>query len=412
MSKSQTRSQGPRRILLVDCDMFFVQVARLEDPEGAGREELLLVGGSSNRGVVTSASYAARAFGVRSAMPTAQALKLCPGAVVVPVPRGACVERSDAVHQALQDLAPVVQSASIDEFYLDLSGTERLLKGESLADTASRIREEVLERTDISVSIGGGTQRIVAKMAARKAKPAGVHVVPHGAEADFMREFALEDIPGIGPSFLEKLAERGLVRVEDARAVEPEWLARWFGEGRGRWLWERIRGIDPSEVDAGVRRKSISSERTFSSDVEDDDELERRLLKLCCSVGRQLRSKELRARTVTVKIRDFDFNTRQASTTQPEGIETDQALHTLSAALLRQLRARRHVGARLLGVGVSTLVRHAVGRQLPLFDDGETLETERDRTLSRAVDQVRDRYGHEALSPGSILGSGDRRIDG
>ncbi|NNF29204.1 MAG: hypothetical protein HKN73_18405 [Gemmatimonadetes bacterium] len=119
MSKSQTGSQGPRRILLVDCDMFFVQVARLEDPEGAGREELLLVGGSSNRGVITSASYAARAFGVRSAMPTSQALKLCPGAVVVPVPRSACVERSEAVRGALEDLAPVVQAASIDEYYLD-----------------------------------------------------------------------------------------------------------------------------------------------------------------------------------------------------------------------------------------------------------------------------------------------------
>ncbi|NNM32598.1 MAG: DNA polymerase IV, partial [Gemmatimonadetes bacterium] len=176
--------------------------------------------------------------------------------------------------------------------------------------------------------------------------------------------------------------------------------------------WEKIRGIDPSEVDAGARRKSISSERTFFADVHDDEELEQRLLKLCCSVGRQLRTKELRARTVTVKLRDFDFTTRQASTTQPEGIETDHALYALAGGLLRQLRARRPAGVRLLGVGVSTLVRQAVGRQLPLFEDGTSLETERDRTLSRAVDRVRDRFGHEALSPGSVLGSRDRRIDG
>ena len=419
MSKVQTGSQGPqpilqnpRRILLVDCDMFFVQVARLENPDGAGREEFLLVGGSSNRGVVTSASYAARAYGVRSAMPTAQALKLCPQAVVVPVPRSACVERSEAVREALTNLSPIVQAASIDEFYLDLSGTERLLRGEPLAESARRIREEVLARTDISVSIGGGTQRIVAKMAARKAKPAGVYVVAPGRESDFMRQFELGDIPGIGPAFLGQLEKRGLVRVEDALGVESAWLARWFGEGRGRWLWERVRGIDPSEVDAGIRRKSISSERTFDADVLDDEELERRLLKLCGSVGRQLRSKALRARTVTVKLRDFDFTTRQASTTLPEGIETDHALFTLAAGLLRQLRTRRQVGVRLLGVGVSTLVRQAVGRQLALFEDGASLETERDRTLSRAVDQVHERFGHGALSPGSILGSRDRRIDG
>lgn len=412
MSTSQTRSQGPRRILLVDCDMFFVQVARLEDPEGAGKEELLLVGGSSNRGVVTSASYAARAFGVRSAMPTSQALELCPGAVVVPVPRSACVERSRAVREALNDLAPVVQSASIDEYYLDLSGTERLLKGESLTDSALRIRQEVLARTEISVSIGGGTQRIVAKMAARRAKPAGVHVVAPGGETDFMREFDLGDIPGIGPTFLKRLENRGLVRVDDALRVEPEWLARWFGESRGRWLWERVRGIDPSEVDAGPRRKSISSERTFLADIDSDEELEQRLLGLCSAVGRQLRSKELRARTVTVKVRDFDFTTRQASTTQPEGFETDHGLHALATGLLRQLRARRRVGVRLVGVGVSTLVRQAVGRQLRLFEDGASLETERDRTLSRAVDRVRERFGDDALSPGSILGARDRRVDG
>ncbi len=412
MSITKTASQGPRRILLVDCDMFFVQVARLEDPDGAGKEELLLVGGSSNRGVITSASYAARAYGVRSAMPTAQALKLCPDAVVVPVPRNACVERSTGVRDALVRLAPVVQAASIDEFYLDLSGTERLLKGEPLIASARRIREEVLARTDISVSIGGGTQRVVAKMATRRAKPAGVHVVDPGQEEAFMAGFDLADVPGIGPSFLAQLHKRSLHRVEDAASVELEWLVKWFGEGRGRWLWERVRGIDPSEVDAGARRKSISSERTFFADVRDDDELERRLLKLCCSVGRQLRSKELRARTVTVKLRDYDFTTRQASTTQPEGIETDRALHVLAGGLLRQLRSRRRVGVRLLGVGVSTLVRQAVGRQLALFDDQVSLETERDRSLSRAVDRVQERFGQSALSPGRILGSRDGRIDG
>ena len=395
--------QGPRRILLVDCDSFFVQVARMEDPEGAGKEPLLLVGGRSDRGVITSASYAAREFGVRSGMPTRRARQLCPDAVVVPVPRGACVERSRAVRAVLDELSPVVQAASIDEFYLDLTGTERMLKGEELAATADRIRRVVRERTEVAVSLGGGTQRVVAKVATRLAKPDGVHVVPPGGEAAFMAGFRLEQLPGIGPAFLEQLKKKGLRTCAEAAGVEREWLARWFGPGRGAWLWERVRGIDASEVDARERRKSISSERTFFADIDDDDELERRLLQLSCSVGGQLRAKELRARTVTVKLRDHDYRTRQAGSTQPEGVETDRAIFAVAVSLLHNLRHRRRTPSRLLGVGVSNLVRQVPAEQLDFFGGETVLETERDRTIARAVDRIHDRYGREALRPARVL---------
>ena len=395
--------QGPRKILLVDCDSFFVQVARLEDPEGVGKEPLLLVGGRSDRGVITSASYAAREFGVRSGMPTRRARQLCPEAVVVPVPRGACVERSRAVRAVLDDLSPVVQAASIDEFYLDLTGTERMLKGEELAATADRIRRVVRERTEVAVSLGGGTQRVVAKVATRLAKPDGVHVVPPGGEAAFLAQLRLEQLPGIGPAFLEQLKKKGLRTCAEAAGVEREWLARWFGPGRGAWLWERVRGIDASEVDARERRKSISSERTFFADIDDDDELERRLLQLSCSVGGQLRAKELRARTVTVKLRDHDYRTRQAGSTQPEGVETDRAIFAVAVSLLHNLRHRRRTPSRLLGVGVSNLVRQVPTEQLDFFGGETALETERDRTIARAVDRIRDRYGREALRPARVL---------
>lgn len=411
MSETRMPSQGPRRILLVDCDMFFVQVARLEDPEGAGREPFLLVGGRSDRGVITSASYAAREFGVRSGMPTLRARALCPAAVVAPVPRAACVERSRAVRAVLEELSPVVQAASIDEFYLDLTGTERLLRGEELAATANRIRRAVRERTEITVSLGGGTQRVVAKVATRLAKPDGVHVVPPGEEAGFMSRFRLSDLPGIGPAFLARLEEKGLGTVAEAAAVEPEWLSRWFGPGRGAWLWERVRGIDPTEVDAGERRKSISSERTFFEDIDEDDELERRILQLSCNVGGQLRAGDLRARTVTVKIRDHDFKTRQAGSTQPHGLETDRAIFTVACSLLHQLRHRRRTGVRLLGVGVSNLVRQAASTQPDLFGDRSALESERDRRIARAVDRIRDRFGREALRPARVLRAGGERPD-
>ena len=392
-----------RRILLVDCDAFFVQVARLCDPDGAGRAKLLIVGGSpTGRGVVTSASYEARAYGVRSAMPTAHALRLCPDATVVGVPRGAVSEKSREVRAVLQELAPVVQAASVDEFYLDLTGTERLFVGEALERTAWRMREEVLRRTDISVSLGGGTRRVIAKLAASKAKPAGVRVVPAGAEQAFLNGLELADLPGVGPSLVAALHKRGLVRVEDALAVQLEWLQRWLGKRRGAWLHRRIRGIDDSEVDSQERRRSISAERTFFTDLEDDGDLEHRALELSAGVASTLRAKGLSCRVITVKLRDFDFTTRQRSRTVPEAVESDAAVYEVARELLRELRAARRVPARLLGVGLSGLAP-ARSRQLGLFSEPVAGESERDRSVSRAVDELKSRFGQEAVLPGRLV---------
>lgn len=395
---------GSRKILLVDCDMFFVQVARLEDPEGAGREDLLIVGGSpGGRGVVTSASYPVRAYGVRSAMPTAQALRLCPQAVVVPVSRKACSARSRQVQAVLHRLAPVVQAASIDEFYLDLTGTERLLHREALARTARRIREEVLEETGISVSVGGGTRKLIAKLAAGKAKPAGVFVVPPGREEAFMKEFRLAEIPGVGPALARALEERGLTRVEELLPVDRSWLEEWFGRNRGRWLWERARGLDASRVDPREPRKSVSSERTFSRDIHDQEALERALLRLGTAVGGALRKSGLRGRTVTVKIRDSDFRTRTASHTLPAPLEADATLMRTARALLMDLRKKRKGGVRLLGVGVSSLVEGDEARQLELFQGETPGELPRDRIVSRMTDDLKVRFGEDAVLPGGLL---------
>jgi len=393
-----------RRILLVDCDAFFVQVARLEDPEGAGQAKLLLVGGSpSGRGVVTSASYAARAFGVRSAMPTAQALRLCPGARVVRVPRKACAHKSHEMRLELQRLSPVVQTASIDEFYLDVTGTERLFR-ESLEDTANRIRRTVLEATEISVSIGGGTRRMIAKLASDFAKPAGVHIVPPGKEADFMKQLDLADIPGVGPALVRSLQDRGLVRIEDALGVDQEWLERWFGAHRGAWLYRRMRGLDPSRVDPREPRKSISSERTFARDLDTDEALGRSLLQLSTSVGRTLRKAGLRARTITVKVKDRDFKTRSRARTTPQSLETDGTLFTVARELLRELRTVRPTPVRLLGVGLTNFTTGIDPEQLGMFDDDdEALETERGRTLSQAVDSLRERFGDRSIVPGPMI---------
>ena len=171
-----------------------------------------------------------------------------------------------------------------------------------------------------------------------------------------MRSFALRDIPGVGPALAEALEARGLALVEDLLRVDRSWLEQWFGESRGRWLWERARGLDHARVRPLEPRKSVSSERTFPRDLTDDDALEREILRLATSVGAGLRRAGLRGRTVTVKIRDDDFRTRTAGHTFPVPLESDVTLYQASRAILRELRARRRRGVRLLGVGVSSLV--------------------------------------------------------
>jgi DNA polymerase IV len=400
-----------RRLLLLDCDQFFVQCARLADPDGAGREPLLLVGGSPDgRGVVTSASYETRRFGCRSAMPTAQALRLCPEAKVVPVPREMCGRKSREVRAVLQRFTPLMEAASIDEAYLDLTGTEALYRGESLAATAARIQAAVKAETDITVSIGGGSTRVVAKLAAERAKPAGVFVVDPGGEANFMADHELRDIPGVGPVLAERLRAMGLVSVRDALGLEASQLEAMLGPGRGAWLHERIRGIGSDVVEPESEAKSMSREETFPRDLQDDDELRRELMALAIRVASDLRRQALRARTVTVKIKDGDFRSRTASRTLDHPLESDRAILAVAAELLTTLRSRRRTGARLLGVAVSHFTPADEGTQLVLFDAGDAasaLETDRDRRLSRVADTIRDRFGPGAIRPGRLFERGE-----
>ena len=398
----------PRRILLVDADAFFVAVARWVDPEGAGKAPYLLVGGTAEgRGIVCSASYEARAFGVKSAMPMSQALRLCPDAMCVPVPGKACRVKHREIRAVLEKHAPVVQSASIDEWYLDLGGTEQLYGNASLDDLAHRIRNAVIADTLMKVSIGGGTSKLVAKLAAERAKPKpetganGVHIVSPGGELDFMRLLKLADIPGIGPKTTSRLAERGLRSVEDVLGLDDAALERLVGPRDSVWLARRVRGIDSGDVaterDAA---KSISRDDTFPKDIDDDLVLEGELTELVGRAAGDLRGDGLKARTVTVRIRDKDFTTRQSSRTVDEALESDRAIFVVARELLYKLRRARHVPARLLGVGLSNFTEPPV-KQLALFDQGGgQLETEQHRGVSRAIDAVREKFGRGAIAPG------------
>jgi DNA polymerase-4 len=387
---------------LADADAFYVSVARLVDPEGAGKTTFLIVGGSAQgRGVVTSASYEARRFGVASAMPTARALRLCPQATVVPVSWQACAEKSREIREVMGRFTPVVEAASQDEFYLDLSGTERLYKDEPLEATARRIREAVLAETHLSVSIGGGTSKLVAKMAATLAKPGGVHIVPPGDEAAFMRRFALGDIPFVGRRFVERLLSYNLRTVDDALAAGRENLRTWLGEREGSWLWEKIHGQDGGKVVRRGAAKSISRDETFAEDVDDDQRLKTELIRLVDRAAGDLREAGLQARTVSVRLRDFDFTDRQAGRTLDEPILSDQAVLRAARELLAKLRKARAAPARLLGVQLSNLVREDGPAQLSLLAAaGRRDESERERAVARVVDRLRRKLGDEAVAIG------------
>jgi len=406
-------SSPPRRILLADADAFYVAVARMVDPQGAGKEPLLIVGGSrESRGVVCSASYETRKFGVRSAMPISRALRLCPQAVCVPVPRKACSAKSHEIREILQRHAPLVEGASIDEWYLDLGGTEALYHDEPLHDTAMRMRSEVRAATGLSVSFGGGTTKLVAKLAVERAKikpgnqATGVHIVEPGTEEEFLRGFTLAEIPLVGPKFQDRLAKLGMVTVPDVLQYDIPTLVRWLGDREARWLHDRVRGIDGGTVEARSEAKSISRDETFSVDIDNDMELERELLALVVRAASDLRGDGLTARTVTVRIRDADFRTRSAARTLDRAVISDRVIFTVARALFQKLRTARRFPARLIGVALSSLGADPEADQLTLFERAAdaTTETDRDRTISRAVDRVRAKFGPNGILPGGLQG--------
>lgn len=395
------------RTLLVDADAFFVAVARQVDPEGAGRASLLIVGGRpGSRGVVCSASYETRAFGVSSGMPISQALRLCPAAMCVPVPRHACSDTSRAIRRVLDRFTPLVEGASIDEWYLDLAGTETLYHHEPIAQTAQRIREAVFEETGMRVSIGVGPNKLIAKLAAEFAKPkpgtqaTGVYVVEDDEVASFMAPLPLAAIPGIGPKLQEKLGSVGLVHVRDVLAAAPADLARWLGRETAHRVLRRARGESAAEVEPRAPARQVSREETFDHDIADAAVLRRELRTLAERVAADLRGDGLAARTVTVKVKDKTFTSRTASQTLAEPIESGAAVARAALTLCDKLRRGWTVPVRLAGVTLSNFTPARDAEQLTIFSAASAAESPRDRALSRAMDRVREKFGDDSIGSG------------
>ena len=388
----------PRTILHLDLDAFFCAVEELHDPSLRGKP--FAVGGRADeRGVVASCSYAARRFGVRSAMPTSQALRLCPGLLVISHHHGNYGEMSDKVMERLNDLSGLVEQISIDEAFVDISDLR-----EDPEKVARRLQQRVNDELGLPCSVGVASNKLVAKIATEVGKktakkeqpPNAVTIVPPGTEAAFLAPLPAEMLWGVGPKTAARLAERSIKTIGDIARRPPADLASWFGEN-GRDLARRARGVDESPVVTEHEVKSISQETTFARDVRDDKVLADTLRALSAQVGRRLRKAGLAGTTVKLKLRwpDFTTLTRQVSQSQPT--DQDEAIYATALNLLSKVRTKGQA-VRLIGVGVSGL--GAPLRQLELWGE----RSERSRKLQQALDELQAKYGKQSIRRGSNHG--------
>lgn len=379
-----------RTIIHVDLDAFFCSVEELLDPTLKGTA--FAVGGAvDERGVISTASYAARKFGVGSALPTARALRLCPSLRLLPTRHGLYSEYSRRVMAFFDEETPLVEQISIDEAFLDFTGDTRP-GGELAATLQARIAKEV----GLPSSFGVASNKLVAKIATNVGKPKGLIVVPPGEEAAFLAPLPMAMLWGVGPKTQARLIELGLRTIGDLAA----WPSTDLEQRLGAWgadLARHARGIDDRPLETEREAKSISKEVTFARDVSDRPTLRRTLMDLCDQVAASLRQQGLVARTVKVKLRwpPFETITRQTTLPQPTDLEAD--LFATAFALFEAAWGRGRP-VRLIGVGVSGLQTPA--RQLRLF---ESAPQERAGKLAEAVDKIRAKYGWDAVKRASRL---------
>jgi len=391
-----------RSFLHVDMDAFFVSVEELFDPSLKGKP--VVVGGRPNeRGVVSAASYAARKFGVHSAMPLRTAYKLCPQAIFLEGHRDRYLESSGKVFAVLQQFSPKVEMASIDEAYLDLTGTERL-HGPPLA-AAERLHGAVKKATDLNCSIGAASSRLVAKIASDQAKPNGVLWIVPGEEAEFLAPLDVRKIPGVGKVTERNLHACGIRKVGDLAALDGALLEERFGKW-GLALAGKARGQDAGgwfdgEVGEGGDPKSISHEHTFSVDTADAAALDAMLVRLAEMVARRLRDHHLYARTVQIKLRYTDFSTFTRSRTLNHASQIDTEL----AEAVRSLFHKAWTGKPIRLVGVYGQSLESGEGQTSLIEEEKTA---RWRKTLEAVDRMRDKYGDGTVSLAAGLNAGFR----
>jgi len=382
-------------ILHVDMDAFYASVELRDRPELAGKP--VIVGGMSGRGVVLSATYEARAFGVRSAMPMVRARRLCPQAVVIPPRHGIYSAVSKEVMAIFRTVTPLVEPLSLDEAFLDVSGAERLLG--SAATIGQLIRREVAQQQQITCSVGIATNKFLAKLASVRCKPDGLLVIPADATLEFLHPLPVSALWGVGDRTGRSLARLGLRTVGDIARTPVAALEAELGRAAATHLHALAWGRDGRGVESTVREKSVGAEETFDVDVSDPAVVRRELLRLSRRTTRALRASGYATRTVVVKLRKADFTTITRSKTLPEATSETQRIYATACALYAASGLSGQTRLRLVGVRATGLVpADQAATQLALGERGSSW-----RDAESALDRITGRFGPDAVRPATLV---------
>ena len=388
--------QAKRHIVHIDLDSFFVSVERKFHPELIGKA--VIIGGSAERGVVASCSYEARKYGVHSAMPTGQALKLCPHAIVIHGSHGLYSEASREVTEIIHNAVPLYQKTSVDEFYIDYTGMDRF---HNCYQHATELRQKIIKDTGLPISFGMSSCKTVSKMATNQAKPNGQLLIPHGMEKTFLAPLNINKIPGLGESTSQKLYMYGIEKIGDLQKADLRFLEAVFGK-MGRYIWEKANGIDDGEIVPHSDRKSISTEHTFDSNIADKGFIETILVSMTEELASKLRKENKVASCLAIKVRYANFETH----TQQEKIALTAAEHILIPGVKNLLKKawNQHRPIRLIGVKLSNLCTGSY--QINLFEDNE----ERIR-LYQAMDKINFKFGEKTVCRAAGMEIGTRNFN-
>jgi len=384
-----------KAIIHLDMDAFYAAVEVLDDPDLRGKP--VIVGGSKERGVVSSASYEARKFGIHSAQPIATAMRLCPQGVFRSVRMWRYIEISKQIFEIFKRFSPLVEPLSLDEAFVDVTGSIRLFGPPEVI--ARRIKQQVVAEMGLTVSAGVAPTKFIAKIASDIQKPDGLTIVPDGRMEEFLGPLPIEKLWGVGEATRKTLAHLGVKTIGDLGCISRELLDRKLGK-HGLHLYLLAKGVDEREVETERQIKSIGHEETYREDILDMAVVRRVILSLATRVARRLRGHGFVGKTVTLKVKYHDFVQITRSVTLKESTDDGREIFQSCCDLLVKTEVG-HRPVRLFGISLSQLEVADEERQLALFE--ETSETPKRKRLNRALDAISDKFGDEAIVPGTLL---------
>jgi len=355
----------------VDMDAFYAAIEQLDNPELRGKP--VAVGGTGTRGVVSTCSYEARVYGVRSAMPAGEAKKRCPNCIFVPVRMNRYMSVSRSIMEILHSFSPVVNKVSIDEAYLDMTGTS-LIFGTPL-EAAAKLKAEIREKTGLTISVGIAENRMLAKLASEYGKPDGLYQIEKGKEIQFLDSVKLKDLWGVGKKMLQRLNELGISEVRQLRSYSKKMLIGMLGENAAEYIYKTVRGEDPGIWNNCPKSRSISSETTFDKDITDIRILKKELLDISQQLMFRLMETGCSSRTTAIKIKYHDFESITAQKTIRAGIMCSDEIYKALQELLES-RLDRSKPVRLIGAALMSLEGEEKGEQLDLFENSYSKKRE------------------------------------